>query len=213
MAGAESSPFPDDSGDKAITFLPLTLEPFNNHELPMAEIAVGEMVRKSKALLGSRRVNGFSLLSRGSVSKGKVKLFGAEAIGRVRDEYRELGIAIFGCGDLERDGWLEKALRSVEGAENLYPATDLCLNLFDERGERIPLPGDREFVTIGVSDIKRLVQRPDRLALLLTSGAAKGKPIVVAARAGCLDTLICDEAAAEAALKELREGGAPGGAA
>ena len=45
--------------------------------------------------------------------------------------------------------------------------------------------------------------RDDRLALLLTSGPSKGQPIVVASRAGCADTVVCDVAAAHAALQIL----------
>ena len=70
----------------------------------------------------------------------------------------------------------------------------------------IALQRGREFVGISLSDIRRLVRTPNGLAVLLTSGHSKGQPIVVASRAGCTDTIVCDEAAALAALQVLSHG-------
>ena len=95
-------------------------------------------------------------------------------------------------------------MRRVTIAPGDVPATDICLNLLREDGSTIPLPHGRQFVGIGLSDIRRLVRRRDRLALLLTSGRAKGRPIVVASRAGCAGTIVCDQAAANAALKFMK---------
>ena len=41
------------------------------------------------------------------------------------------------------------------------------------------------------------------LALLLTSGRSKGLPITLVVRAGCANAIICDQAAARAALEIL----------
>jgi len=201
-AGAESSPFPDDSGDKQITFVPLTLEPFSNQQLPIANSVVGQMVEQSRGLLGSRRVEGLTLQASRKVAGDQVSDGDDELMQR---SYRQLHVAIFGCGDLESDGWLELAMRGVKTEGDVLPATDVCLNLLAEDGSSIPLQ-DGQFVGIGLADIRRLVQRDDRLALLLTSGRAKGRPIVVASRAGCVDTIVCDRAAAEAALEVLARG-------
>lgn len=201
--GAESSPFPDDSGDKQITFVPLTLEPFWNHQLPMADAVVGQMVAQARALLGARRVDGLTLQSFAYIVDERVAGRGDNEFTEVRRHYRDLDIAIFGCGDLESDGWLECVLRRVRIDAHAKPATDVCLNLLDENGAPIPLPDGREFVGISLPDIRRLVGSDDRLALLLTSGSAKGRPIVVASRAGCADTIVCDAAAANAALEVL----------
>jgi DNA-binding transcriptional regulator LsrR (DeoR family) len=124
-------------------------------------------------------------------------------INQVRNGYRGLDVAVFGCGDLESDGWLEQILRGVTIAPGASPATDVCLNLLDEEARPIPLSKGREFVGISLADIRRLVGRDDRLAVLLTSGPAKGLPLVVASRAGCADTIVCDQAAARAALEVL----------
>jgi DNA-binding transcriptional regulator LsrR (DeoR family) len=201
--GAESSPFPDDSGDKQVTFVPLTLEPFGSHQLPMADAVVGQMVSQARCLLGSQRVDGLTLQSFGYLEDEKVSRLDDAVITLVRQKYRDLDIAIYGCGDLESDGWLERAMRRVKIEAGVRPATDVCLNLLAEDGSSIPLPHGREFVGVGLPDIRRLVGSPNRLALLLTSGPAKGRPIVVTSRAGCTDTIVCDQAAAAAALDVL----------
>jgi len=202
-AGAESSPFPDESGDKQIKFVPLTLEPFLSHKLPMADAVVGQMVAQARGLLGARRVDGCTLQSFGYVIDEKVSRLDDHGITQVRQHYRDLDVAIFGCGDLENDGWLEQVMRGVRIDAGTEPATDVCLNLLAEDGTPIALPDRREFVGISLADIRRLVRRQDRLAVLLTSGRAKGRPIVVASRAGCAGTIVCDQAAAKAALEVL----------
>ena len=201
VAGAESSPFPDASGDKKFTFIPLTREPVYRHQLPTANAVVGRMVAGARSLLGDRRVDGVTLDRRRwpDASGGG----GAEG-----DPYRELDIAVFGCGDLLRDGWLERALRGVKLPAGAAPMTDLCLNVLDELGAPIVLPEDRDFDGIGLADVGRLARQRSQLALLLTSGAAKGRPLVAVARSGCVDTIVCDRAAAVAALNAL--GLAPG---
>ena len=103
----------------------------------------------------------------------------------------------------QNEDFLERVLRYVPPAGDEAPATDVCLNLLAEDGSAIPLANGRKFVGIGLADIQRLLHRNDRLALLLTSGKAKGRPIAVASRAGCVDTIVCDRAAAEAALEFL----------
>jgi len=203
--GAESSPFPDDSGDKQITFVPLTLEPFWNHQLPMADAVVGQMVAQARALLGARRVNGLTLQSFGYVTHERISRLDDAGITHVRQRYRDLDVAIFGCGDLESDGWLEQVIRRVTIDPAVRPATDVCLNMLAEDGTSIQLSEQREFVGISLADIRRLVPRKDGLALLLTSGRAKGRPIVVASRAGCTDTIVCDQSAATAALEMLAQ--------
>jgi hypothetical protein len=44
---------------------------------------------------------------------------------------------------------------------------------------------------------------PEKLGLLLTSGASKGSPLVAVVRAGCANAVVCDERAARAALERL----------
>lgn len=205
-AGPESSPFADMFGTQRVTMVPLTLEPFDNHALPMADVVVGEMVDRASCLLGARRAKGETFQSFGYLVDEQIDRREHGALDSVRRHYRDLDIAIYGCGDLENDGWLECALRRVSLPASARPLTDICLNLLDENGASIKLPGGREFVGISQSDIQRVVERPGRLALLLTSGHTKGRPIVAANRAGCLDTLVCDQAAARAALSALGAG-------
>ncbi len=205
-AGAETSPFPSALSNNRLTFAPLTLEPFTNHQQPMADVVVGQMVEQARCLLGTPRAEGLTIQSFGYVVDERIDRLDSEVLNRVRRIYRELDIAIYGCGDLKTDGWLESVLNNVNIPGATEAVTDVCLNLLDKDGKSIPLPHGREFVGISQADIRRLAQRPDRLALLLTSGAAKGLPIVAAARAGCVGHLVCDQAAARAALQVLGGG-------
>ena len=57
-----------------------------------------------------------------------------------------------------------------------------------------------------LGDPKRALALGTKLALLLTSGEATGVPLAVAVRAGRANAVICDQAAARAALAELANG-------
>ena len=61
---------------------------------------------------------------------------------------------------------------------------------------------------VGLDQIRNLVIRGDRMAMLITSGPAKGLPLTVVARAGYADRIVCDQAAARAALEVLSAGAA-----
>jgi hypothetical protein len=92
------------------------------------------------------------------------------------------------------------------------PATDVCLNMLTRKAEEVELPGKKitEFVGASLNHVKRVAQDPHRLALLLTSGAHKGLPLTIVARAGCASAIVCDQAAAHAALRELQSGAGRG---
>jgi hypothetical protein len=71
----------------------------------------------------------------------------------------------------------------------------------------VPLPDEagrrREYLGVSLKDIAVVAGGRDKLALLLTSGASKGGPLAVIARAGYANSIVCDQAAAKAALEEL----------
>lgn len=200
--GPSSSPFPDPSGDKRLTFVPLTLEPFVNHKLELADAAVGQISETARYALGADRVEAPTLQSFGYLLDREVALE-HDAITLVREHYNDLDVAIFGCGDLVHDGWLEQLLRRLNFDLTTEPVTDVCLNLLGREGQAVPLPGGRRFIGAGLPDIQRMVWNPRKLALLLTSGEAKGLPITVVARARAASGIICDEMAARSALAEL----------
>jgi len=54
-----------------------------------------------------------------------------------------------------------------------------------------------------LAELQLLLEVLGRLALLLTSGASKGLPLTLVVRAGCANAVVCDEAAARAALEAL----------
>jgi len=201
--GAASSPFPDDSGDKRLTFVPLTLEPFLNHKLPMADAVVAQMASKGRSLLGSKRIEALTFQGFGYATDNRVEPPSTKGIVMVREGYLDLDVAIYGCGDPVDDGWLSEVMRHVGIDPAATPATDVCLNLLTADGQPIHLPDRRQFVGVSLSDIQRLVVHEGKLALLLTSGRAKGEPITVVSRAGCADTIVCDQAAARSALEVL----------
>jgi DNA-binding transcriptional regulator LsrR (DeoR family) len=84
------------------------------------------------------------------------------------------------------------------------PVTHLCLNMLDAEARPIPLNFGgvaSEYVGVALRHIVPVAQKG--LALLLTSGESKGVPLTLVVRAGCANAVICDEAAARAALEVL----------
>lgn len=204
MTGMGSSPFPESAQRREVRFVPLTLEPFSDHRLPLAGDVVGDMAVRARDLLEPGAVEAFTIQPFGYLVRGQFVPDHSHAIVLTRTQYPKLHVAIFGCGDRKHDGWLSEILESVHlGAAGERAETDVCLNLLSKAGEPIPLPDGREFVGVGLRHIERLVEREDRMALLLTSGPDKGLPLSIVARAGYADTLVCDQAAARAALEVL----------
>jgi DNA-binding transcriptional regulator LsrR (DeoR family) len=79
----------------------------------------------------------------------------------------------------------------------------VCGHFLDASGEVIPYTRGHQPFSVPVAELQRLAADPKRLALLLASGASKGLPITLVVRAGCADTVVCDAAAARAALAAL----------
>jgi hypothetical protein len=211
--GTSSSPFPDLVGsDRRFHVVPLTLEPFHDHRLLLADALVGELQGRVANLLGPARVEAPTFKPFGVLrNRKKVKMFPGWWDG-VRREYGGLNVAVFGCGAWEKDGWTSKLLRDLSWQFETPPATDVCLNMLTSDAEPLKLPGKAitEFVGVSLADVQRVAQDPHGLALLLTSGTHKGLPLTIVSRVGCASAIVCDEAAARAALREL-EGGAERG--
>jgi transcriptional regulator with XRE-family HTH domain len=202
----DSSPFPDQpQSDRGFTLVPLTLEPFHDHRLEHADALVGEFFSRANAILGSGRISAPSFVPFGYLEDRAVAGLETDSVVTVRDHYNRLAVAIFGCGDRGDEGWLANAsLRLGVLSENAE--TDVCLNMLSEEAKPLPLPGGngrREYLGVGLDVIRSLARQGDRLALLLGSGANKGKPISLVVRAGCANVVICDEAAGRAALAAL----------
>jgi hypothetical protein len=201
--GAGSSPFPDPCGDKRLVFVPLTLEPFSDHRVPLAVGVVAQMAAAAGALLGPRRVEALTFQPVAYVSGGELRSQDSVSIAKVRDRYDDLHVAIYGCGDRGQGGWLGRLLENARIEPSVQPTTDVCLKPLSESGDEIPLSGDLRYVGLELKHIRGMIDKGDRLAILLATGAAKGLPITVVARAGCAGTVVCDQAAARAALQAL----------
>jgi hypothetical protein len=202
MVGSQSCPIPQESGDRRLTFVPLTLEPFTNHDQPIANRVVGEMVTRCAYLIGRPRVSAPSLQSFGYVVNGVVGQPERASLETVREQYDRLDAIVCGCGDREPNGWLDLALIKV-GMSDPDIATDAMFNLLTVDGKQRPLEGGRSFVGLSLLSAQRLARSPNKLALLLTSGTSKGLPLVAVNRSGAVNTIVCDERAALAALEGL----------
>ena len=204
--GRDSSPFPE-GGDRRFTLVPLTLEPFHAHHFDLADALVGEFHSRAAMLLGPGRVQAPSFKPFGYLEDHKRVEIDTHAILNVREHYLALDVAIYGCGDRSEDGWIEWTARMARDGFDPRPPTDVCLNPISEDGEPIPLPDHagqrRAHLGVGIDDIRSLAAKIDKLAVLLASGASKGLPITLVVRAGCANRVVCDQAAARAALKVL----------
>ena len=81
----------------------------------------------------------------------------------------------------------------------------MSLNLLTAEGEPIELPESLRpaFMGADLRHLRGLASEDGKLALLLTSGASKGRPLAVVARAGYANAIVCDQAAARAALDAI----------
>ena len=207
LVGADSSPFPED-GNRQFTLVPLTVEPFDEHRFDLADTLVGQLYSRAAMLLGHRRLNAHSCQPFGYVVDGQIGELDKQSIIVMRSQYRKLDVAIFGCGDKSIDGWMGWARRAGDKGFDPLPATDVCLNPISGDGTPIPLPDSGglrcEHLGVAIEDIRSMTSDHGKLALLLASGTSKGLPITLVVRAGCANTVVCDQAAARAALTTLR---------
>lgn len=205
--GPRCSPLPDPSKtDRPFTVMPLTMEPFYDHLLGIADGLVSEFARRGAAMLGPRRIEAMSFKPFGFTDNRRAPKLESTAVDLVRERYHRLDVAVFGCGSGPGDGWIDEMLHRLGLDAKERVRTDVCLNLLDEEGRPIPLELDgrrREPLGVDLARIQALARGEDRLALLLSTGQAKGVPMVVLSKAGAIDHVVCDEAAARAGLREL----------
>jgi transcriptional regulator with XRE-family HTH domain len=211
--GATSSPFPDvPTSDRRFTLVPLTLEPFYDHGYYLADAVVGEFRARAACLLSQPRVEAPSFKPFGHLEDRQVQPLKTDSVQRVRQHYPTLDAAIYGCGARDDHGWIHATLQELDLEPQPTPKTDVCLNMLSEKAEAVLLPSDgaqREFLGINLRDIRNIAGSGSKLALLLTSGRGKGLPLVLVARAHCANAIVCDQAAARAALEVLKAGDRP----
>jgi hypothetical protein len=183
--GATSSPFPDvPTSDRRFTLIPLTLEPFYDHGYYLADAVVGEFRARAACLLSQPRVEAPSFKPFGYLENRQVQPLQTDSVQRVRRHYSTLDAAIYGCGARDDHGWIHATLQELDLEPQPTPKTDVCRNIAESRS---------------------------KLALLLTSGRGKGLPLTLVARAHCANAIVCDQAAARAAVKLLKKHQPPAG--
>jgi DNA-binding transcriptional regulator LsrR (DeoR family)/transcriptional regulator with XRE-family HTH domain len=205
--GGASAPFPDE-GPRRYTVVPLTLEPMKNHCFALSDALVGELWSRAAKLLGEHAVTAPTFKPFGYRVDHSIGRLEPESVFTVRAHYPHLDVAVFGCGCPEDDGGISRALDELGVHPVETPVTDVLHTWLARDGRPIPLPqssGTREYLGASLRDAQRLARRRDKLALLLTTGAHKGLPLTVVARAGCTNAIVCDRAAAREALAALRD--------
>jgi hypothetical protein len=207
LIGAASSPFPGNGGvARRYTVVPLTCEPFVRHLYQLADASVGKWRDSGCALLGENRVDALTIRATGwRLGPGVLQLT-PDAIMFVRDCYPRLHVAVYGCGDRSENGWIHAALLDNGIVLDGEAESDLCLNFIDSEGRPLTMRGGgerRDWLGIGLAELRHLARDAHKLALLLATGPHKGPAIRAVALARGANTLVLDQAAAEAALREL----------
>jgi hypothetical protein len=204
-AGRTSSPFPDPWGNRRLGLFPLGLEPFSDLDVPLAVSVVSRMAEIARLRLGQRHVEAFGFQPVVHMEGDAVGPIDDGFVAAVRAHYRRLEVAIYGCGDLSPDGWLARMFELGHVRSGARAVTELFGIPLGENGEPTHSPDERRLVGMELPLLGRMASKPDRLALLLATGAPKGLPITVLARAGYAGVIVCDQVAARATLGVLRK--------
>ncbi len=102
--------------------------------------------------------------------------------------------ALVGIG-LPGVGFAEKAMSDSYTGDR-SPAAVVCARLIDESGEELPGRLSRRVIAIDLSDVRSISD-----VIGVAAGREKGPAIAAALRGGLIDTLVCDQPAAAAALE------------
>jgi DNA-binding transcriptional regulator LsrR (DeoR family) len=162
-------------------------------DLAMAPSASGhELVKRMADRLGGRHrfLHAPALVASESVA---AELLADEHIGRGLALAGNAELALIGIG-LPGVGFAEKAVSDSYTGDR-RPAAVVCARLIDEHGEELPGPLSRRVIAIGLEDLRRI---PETIGV--AAGTEKGTAIAAALGGGFIDTLICDQPAAAAAL-------------
>jgi DNA-binding transcriptional regulator LsrR (DeoR family) len=126
------------------------------------------------------------------------------SIANALDVARRCDIAIVGIGAVGQESSAEiiEALHLSRAERQEFmrsaPVGDNCARYFDRTGREVDSPVHDRVLAIELDDLRRV---PTVAAVAL--GAAKGRSMAAAVRGGLLDVIICDEAAARAALSDV----------
>lgn len=105
-----------------------------------------------------------------------------------------IGIGIPGVGLAEN-----AVVDSYSGAQS--PAAVVCARLVDDSGEELAGPLRERVISIDLDDLRSIPT-----VMGVAAGTDKGRPVAAALRGRLVDTIVCDQAAATAALKATDAG-------
>lgn len=162
-------------------------------DLTMAPAASGhELVKRLADRLGGRHrfLHAPALVATETVA---AELLDDEHIGNGLALAAGASVALIGIG-VPGVGFAEKAISDSYTGEH-RPAAVVCARLVDEHGDELPGPLSRRVIAIGLDVLRKIPQ-----TIGVAAGAPKGPAIAAALNGGMIDTLICDQAAAAAAL-------------
>lgn len=166
-------------------------------DLTMAPSASGhELVKRLADRLGGRHrfLHAPALVASETVA---AELLSDEHIGRGLALAAGANVALIGIG-VPGVGFAEKAISDSYTGDR-HPAAVLCARLIDDDGEELPGPLSRRAIAIGLDDLRKI---PETIGV--AAGTAKGPAIAAALEGRYIDTLICDQPAAAAALDHGR---------
>lgn len=163
-------------------------------DLTMAPAASGhELVRRLAGALGGRH----RFLHAPAVvesERAAAELMADPRIAAELDLARTANVALVGIG-VPGVGFVERAvLESYRGT--LSPAAVVCARLIDAAGSELPGPLRRRVIAIELADLRAIPR-----VMAVATGAEKGPAIAAALRGRLIDVLVCDQAAASAALE------------
>lgn len=162
-------------------------------DLTMAPAASGhELVKRLAERLGGRHrfLHAPALVASEAVAE---ELLADEHIGRGLGLAADADVALIGIG-VPGVGFAERAIADSYTGER-RPAAVVCARLIDEDGVELPGPLSRRVIAIGLEELGAI-----RETIGVAAGSEKGPAIAAALNGGFIDTLICDQPAAAAAL-------------
>jgi DNA-binding transcriptional regulator LsrR (DeoR family) len=165
-------------------------------DLTMAPAASGhELVRRLAQQLGGRHRFLHAPALVGSEATA-TELLADSHIAEALHHARSADTALVGIGN-PGVGFAEKAVAdSYAGRQT--PAAVVCARLVDAAGAELEGPLSRRVIAITLDDLRSIPH-----VIGVAAGAEKGAAIAAALRGGLVDTLVCDQSAAAAALDTL----------
>jgi DNA-binding transcriptional regulator LsrR (DeoR family) len=121
---------------------------------------------------------------------------------RVQSFWGTARAALLGVGAPPQGRWSLPSVISAQAAAMQSAIGDICARPYDRNGRPIDFPGAERLIAITLEDLRRV---PHTIAVAV--GQEKVESILVAARAGYLNTLVTDRATALALVEAVASAG------